>query len=399
MGLRLRGGVALPTPTLAPGPLLAGQGLGARPGHRGRPDGRGPLGWPVPSARSAWRAAMNGRRQPGRLLSAPGRCWGPGSCRCDGCVGGGGPSRRRRCQLAVLPGPAGARFAVARTARCRLAPCQPPAAAAAKCLSSSFPENWGLGEDVRGAWGVVAGRPWARCLVPGAGGAEVPGGMGGRGRGAVRSALPPRPPTAHGPGPGPLPGCLAHGVAWDAWLGGVVRAVLGLCPARLVLSVACWVTWLWQVRAVTEESPPCGPILSRLPRRPGQRAGWVGEGTWGPRGARGDGEAWAGHGRLLGPCAPSHRARLLGPGALAAAGGPALSSGAARSLLWWLGGAGPAPLQPGAGLLRGPQDPELPAVLPARQWSPGRVGTRTLQLRVPAQLDPQGCLPPSWLGS
>lgn len=55
----------------------------------------------------------------------------------------------RCCQLAPAPQACWGSLCCGETARCRLEPCQPlPATAtAAKCLSSSFPKNQGLGEN------------------------------------------------------------------------------------------------------------------------------------------------------------------------------------------------------------------------------------------------------------
>lgn len=108
---------------------------------------------------------MDGRRQPGRVLAAPGRGRGPAAVGAMDVRAAGDRAVSWRCSPGLLglarlwrssPPPPGALPA--------------PASAAAKCLSSSFPENWGLRQNVHGARGVAAGRLWPRGLAPGLGG-------------------------------------------------------------------------------------------------------------------------------------------------------------------------------------------------------------------------------------
>lgn len=129
------------------GPLWSGAplvwGHGTRPGAGGG----------APRGDPAWQAAADGPPSAG----PPARCagggtWAPGSCRLDGCVVGGGPSGRR-CQLAALPGPAGARFAVEK----QLGPAWPPASATAprRSVYPAVSLRTGAAEGVREhrAWG------------------------------------------------------------------------------------------------------------------------------------------------------------------------------------------------------------------------------------------------------
>lgn len=115
-----------------------------------------------------------GRRWMGAVSRPCARCagesgWAPCSCRRDGCVGGGGP-RGRRCQLAPAPRACWGSLCCGETARCRLAPRQPPPATAtstaAKCLSSSFAKNRGLEENALGTQGAMAWWPRAKSRWP-----------------------------------------------------------------------------------------------------------------------------------------------------------------------------------------------------------------------------------------
>lgn len=161
---------------------------------------------------------------------------------------------------------------------------------AAKCLSSSFPENWGLAENAHGAQGTAAGWPWPRCRPPCA---RSPHGE-----------LPPRLPRAHSPGSAPDPG----------------PQVLPLWP---VGDVGCGRSGLLAESPPSGALQPCGteqaPDGGREPwwRTGGDTERARAEGPWA---AGGGGQPWSGP-RLAKPNAPNCPGQLLqGPGALAAGG-------------------------------------------------------------------------------
>lgn len=97
-----------PPPTMSRSPAggtgMQGPGLGLEAGPLEVTHARC---WLLPGGRR-WM----GCRQHGHLLAVLGKVNGRPAAVGDGCVVGGGLRGSRRCQLAVLPGPAGARFAV-----------------------------------------------------------------------------------------------------------------------------------------------------------------------------------------------------------------------------------------------------------------------------------------------
>lgn len=155
----------------------------------------------------------------GGAPAAVGERW---MCRRRGTRGG-------RCQLAPAPRACWGSLYCGETARCRLAPCQPPPAtattAAAKCLSSSFPESRGLRMVTQlRAWQLVARAHGARDTWWGSN-ARV----SGLGCGEPAGCAPPPPPPAVGVlvSQAPARGVLTHNLAWDACLGVWSGQVLG----------------------------------------------------------------------------------------------------------------------------------------------------------------------------
>lgn len=218
VGPCLRGGAALPTPTLAPGPLLAGQGLRAGARHRRRPGGRGPSGWPcpprAPRGGPRWMAAVSRavcspRREGGggRQLSARWMCGRRGTApsaggaprACWGSRGCGGAARRR------------------------LAPCQRLPLPRQSVYPAVSPKT---GDSDRtftelGVWRPGGCGPGASRL--GSGGLRCQEAREDR---AGRRARWAAPRAAHGTWSRPRSAAWVPGpaVAWDLWLAGVARA-------------------------------------------------------------------------------------------------------------------------------------------------------------------------------
>lgn len=157
----------------SPGPAL---GQSVVPCPSGETGTQGPCpgtGRGAPRGDPARRAAMDGPLSAGPFARCAGEGkWVPGSCRRDGCVVGGGPCGRR-CQLAALPGPAGARLAVEK----QLGTAWRPASAChrhqqcGKVFIQQFPRelgtcrerSWSAGH---GGWVAVAQVPSALCQEP-----------------------------------------------------------------------------------------------------------------------------------------------------------------------------------------------------------------------------------------
>lgn len=104
--------------------------------------------------------------------------WAPGSCRCAMDEQAAGDRAVAAVSWRPLPGPAGAHFAVEKQLGAAWHPAKPPPATALPLWRSVYPAvspNWGLGDSVHRAQGVVAG--WAMvargtgvwCRVTGAG--------------------------------------------------------------------------------------------------------------------------------------------------------------------------------------------------------------------------------------
>lgn len=167
----------------------------------------------------------------GGAPAAVGERW---MCRRRGTRGG-------RCQLAPAPRACWGSLYCGETARCRLAPCQPPPAtattAAAKCLSSSFPESRGLRMVTQlRAWQLVARAHGARDTWWGSN-ARV----SGLGCGEPAGCAPPAPPSWSPGFPGSCPGCADPQPGLGRVLGSVERAGPRLRPSRpQALLWACW---------------------------------------------------------------------------------------------------------------------------------------------------------------
>lgn len=176
---------------------------------------------------AAWRVTMNGPPSAGPFARCAGEGkWAPGSCRCDGCVVGGGVRGDRCCQLAALPRPAGARFAVEKQLGAAWRPAShrlpPPPLLRQSVYPAVSPRTGDLGRmltELRAWWPVAV----PRCHVLGAGGAETPGSMAGLSPSCPRHTV-------------PQVCCLG---AWDTWLGGVATGPWPLpglsCPQALAM--------------------------------------------------------------------------------------------------------------------------------------------------------------------